>query len=116
MTWKQRVHQYLDGAITEDELVTQLILMLSNEENAEQSGEIHLRLVGLDQTPGQAPTRLHIAIENGGTLTNLQGEGLWSGFISASSFEETLKLYNDAKYQSAFNEFHSSLAAHRSTD
>lgn len=61
---------------------------------------IHIRLVGLTQKPKENPTSLHISIEEGGTLTNLEGKILWSGFVSVESFEETLKTYQGAICQS----------------
>lgn len=55
------------------------------------NNDIHIRLIGLDLNGQDKPTRLHIAIEQGGTLTDLKGKGLWSGFVSVESFMETIR-------------------------
>lgn len=54
---------------------------------------IHIRLCALSQVPKQNPTELHISIEEGGTLTDMNGKVLWSGFVSVESFEETMAEY-----------------------
>lgn len=51
--------------------------------------QVHIRLQGLSQKPGQSPTELHVSIEEGGTTLD-NGKVLWNGFISVDSFRDVV--------------------------